>query len=394
MRVDQEAYRIEQVIGEHLGVLRPAQRRGLALWVYGTVLARSGCESAVLAVLLLCGRWDGLRQRLREWLYDGADRAAPCGQDLQVDQSFAPLLAWVLRWWHGSGLALALDATTHQDRFAVLVVSVLYRGCAIPVAWQVRRADARGPWMPEIVALLTALAPAVPPHIVVLVCVDRGLRSVTLWDAIRQQGWHPVLRVQGDTRFTPTGGRLLQARTLIRGSGHAWVGSGRAFARRGAQRDATLVVLWEERQREPWCLLTDLPPRQIGLLWYGLRVWIELGFRVLKSVGWQWEQTRRTDPTRAARHFLVLAVATLWVLAYGTRVEDARRLRRPPGRLRIPPPDTVTFPVRRRVSLFRLGLDALRRHLDRRRLYRSLWFLPEPWPSDPPLLALSFHHHA
>ena len=33
--------------------------------------------------------------------------------------------------------------------------------------------------------------------------------------------------------------------------------------------------------------------------------------KALKSVGWQWQKTRRTDPARAKRHWLVLATATL-----------------------------------------------------------------------------------
>ncbi len=57
---------------------------------------------------------------------------------------------------------------------------------------------------------------------------------------------------------------------------------------------------------------------------YGLRVWIEQGFRPLKRIGWPWQHTRRTDPARVDRHWLVLAVATLWVLAHGTRVGKAR----------------------------------------------------------------------
>ena len=44
------------------------------------------------------GRADdpGSRQDLREWLHDGADRAAPCWVQLDVDACFAPLLRWVL----------------------------------------------------------------------------------------------------------------------------------------------------------------------------------------------------------------------------------------------------------------------------------------------------------
>jgi hypothetical protein len=107
--------------------------------------------------------------------------------------------------------------------------------------------------------------------------------------------------------------------------------------------------------------LTDLAPRQVQQSWYGLRMWIELGFRALKGVGWQWQRTRRTDPERVARHWLVLAVATLWVLGCGTRADDAETLGVAPGRVRVPPdPPTPTGqPV---VGLFQRGLSwALRR---------------------------------
>lgn len=53
---------------------------------------------------------------------------------------FRPLVAWVLHGYTGRRLALALNATTVGDRFVVLAVSVVYRGCAIPVAWTVLRA--------------------------------------------------------------------------------------------------------------------------------------------------------------------------------------------------------------------------------------------------------------
>jgi len=52
---------------------------------------------------------------------------------------FAPLLRWVLRWWSSDEqrLALAMDASNLGQRFTVLAVSVVYRGCAIPVAWAI-----------------------------------------------------------------------------------------------------------------------------------------------------------------------------------------------------------------------------------------------------------------
>src|SRR5512143_3835553 len=84
-------------------------------------------------------------------------------------------------------------------------------------------------------------------------------------------------------------------------------------------------------------------------------MWVELGFKVLKRVGWQWQRTRRTDLARVARYWLILAVATFWVLAYGTRVEDAGRLGVAPAQLRTPPAPLVN-PYPRRFSVFQQRL--------------------------------------
>jgi len=69
------------------------------------------------------------------------------------------LLQWLLAWWPADEprLALALDATTLGKRFTVLVISVVYRGCAIPVAWKVVGAEQKGAWEPHWIQLLTQL---------------------------------------------------------------------------------------------------------------------------------------------------------------------------------------------------------------------------------------------
>ena len=46
MRFPSECYQMEQVIAQYLPELRPSQRRGLALWVYGTILAHSSTQRA------------------------------------------------------------------------------------------------------------------------------------------------------------------------------------------------------------------------------------------------------------------------------------------------------------------------------------------------------------
>ena len=158
MRLPRECYRMKQVIETHLPHLTQTQLTGLAWWVCGATLAGSACQNAVAAALSTRGNWNNLRQYLREWLYDGSDRASPCQTELDVSLSFAPLLRWVLAWWRSGRLALAVDHTLKGDDTTAIVISVLYRGCAIPVAWRIRRANQRGSWMDPIVELLLTLA--------------------------------------------------------------------------------------------------------------------------------------------------------------------------------------------------------------------------------------------
>lgn len=393
MRVPAPCYQVQALLAEVFPHLRPAECRGLALWVVGAILAGSACQTAVVSALRPLGLGpDAARQRLREWTYDGADRAAPCATALDVRGCFAPLLAWVLRLWRGESLPLALDMTSLGRRWVVVAVCVLYRGTAIPVAWQIRPGPGYGPWMAPTCALLQRLAPAVPPTTRVLVLTDRGLWSPMLWRQLRALGWHPVMRVRPDATFAPLGQKRRPAKTLVPGPGHVWVGAGTAFKHREVRQQGTLVVLWAADQPEPWLVLTDLPPDEIGLAWYGLRVWVEQGFRALKSAGWHWERIRRTDPERVARHWLVLAVASVLTAAYGSRVEDADWAGCAPSHFTTPrawPPERV---VARMVNLLTTGRDWLRVGLLRGRWWSRLWLLPAPLPSPAPDLRIHRYH--
>ena len=46
------------------------------------------------------------------------------------------------------------------------------------------------------------------------------------------------------------------------------------------------MALWEDGYKDPWLILTDLPPEASDAGWYGLRAWIEQGFKITKRAGW------------------------------------------------------------------------------------------------------------
>jgi hypothetical protein len=392
MRLPSACYQMQVTIARSLPHLSTAQQGCLAAWVFGTIKARSSGQTAVAAALgNPCDRTaqNRIRQYLREGLYDGADRASPVQNEIVITLCFAPLLRWILAWWQDTHLPLAIDVTYQRDRLMVLAICVLYRGTAIPVGWKVVVAHQKGAWTPHFIRLIDLVAPAVPTTMTVLVLLDAGLRSPRLWRHISSQGWHPMLRLQLTDTFRPTCWRTRRpVKSLVEASDHAWVGTGHAFAK--SPLPGTLIVVWFVGHTEPIAVLTDLDPEAVGISWYSLRMWVELGFRVLKRIGWGWQKTQRTDPARVERHWLVLAMATFWTVAYGTRIEDAAALQRDPARLQSPPKAPVALRSRT-VNLCTVGWNHLRDHLAIGRLWTRLWLRPEPWPADPPSVSITRH---
>src|SRR3989449_6113952 len=151
-------------IMQHLPHLSKPQATVLALWSFGMVLARSCALSAVSSLLAegMQRSEQTVRQRLRAWYDDVPRKRGAKRQALHVETCFPVLLGWVVSWWQGTQLALALDATALGQRFVVLAISVVYRGCAIPVAWVMLPAGAKHAWRREWLRLLRRLPPAHP----------------------------------------------------------------------------------------------------------------------------------------------------------------------------------------------------------------------------------------
>jgi hypothetical protein len=290
----------------------------LALYSFGILLAKASGLSTVALFLgkSLAWPYDALRKRLSEFYKEAQAKSGVQRRDFDVTSCFAPLLRWILSLWSGTRLPLAIDVTNLGERFHVLCVSVVVRGMAIPIAWKVLHGGVKDPWNPHWQTLLNYLKKAVPDDWTVVVLSDRGLESAELFRFLVGLGWHPLMRVKKGGKFKPKGwGNFYLLQPLVGRIGTAFCAEGVAYT--GEQLPCTLVARWDEGHAEPWLILTDLPPEAADAVWYGLRTWIEQGFKILKGGGWDWQKTRMEDPERVERLWLVLAVATLWVVAIG-----------------------------------------------------------------------------
>ena len=379
----------EESVSRHLPHLSRPQAHVLALWSYGMVLAKSCGLTSVAALLadLLGSSLSTLRQQLREWCYDAQDKKGAHRQEVDVTLCFAPLLCWIVSLWPANEcrLALAMDATTLSDRFTVLCISVVYRRCAIPVAWKVMRGGEQGSWEPYWKALFTALQGSVPKHWKVIVLADRGLYAPWLFRHIVRLGWHPFLRINLGGKVRPVGAQKFDwLSTLVPQTGSAWCGLVDCFIQSTLR--CTLLARWDEGYADPWLVLTDLAPQAADVVWYSMRTWIEGGFKDTKRGGWQWHQTKMTDPARASRLWVAIAVATLWVVSVGGEAEanePCSGLEALPE-LHIARRTATKRSQPRLQSCFAQGLRCIFVAVLHRRRLPMGRFLPEPWPTTMP----------
>lgn len=212
---------------------------------------------------------------------------------------------------------------------------------------------------------------------------DRGLYARWLFRQIQTLGWHPFLRINSGGNYRPSGavGFRPLAQAVIQGEA-GWSGAVTCFSSPDCQLAGTLLAHWDSGHTDPWLIVTDLAAQVADVAWSGLRPMIECGGKDTKRGGWHWEQTKMTDPARAPRLWLAIAVATLWGVSVGGSAEATTSVRmvdelpsvaegagRPTGRSRP-----------RMISCFRRGVLLIVATLITTDALPTSSLVPEPWP--------------
>jgi hypothetical protein len=372
--------------------LSKAEAEVLGLLSYG-ILLFNGCGITRLSKGLAkieqvpAGR---LRQRLREFSYEAQAKRGNKRREVDVQVCFPDLLRAVLRGWQGKKeLALAMDASTLGERFTVLSISVMYRGCGIPIAWKIIRAGQEGEWRPYWEGLLATLEGVVPADWKVIVMADRGLYAAWLYQAIVKLGWHPMLRVNeelsfreaGEESFSPMGMRLKRR-------GRGWSGKGE-WSEHGERMKGTVLIRWEKGYEEKIVVVTDLSEKEANAAWYQMRFWIEDEYKDHKSGGWGWQQTKMTDPGRAERQWLARAVAMQIAVLVGGQEEaeeqerKCKHARKRSGKRRVGrPPKPVCRPRGREQSVLMAGQQSIEAAVIRGQEIPVGHVVTEEWPKQ------------
>jgi hypothetical protein len=222
-------------------------------------------------------------------------------------------------------LILVVDETKLKDKLGVMVVALVYKERAIPLAWRIYRAnDAQAypkegqSWM--IIGLLKQVRAGLKTELPVRVLADRGIgTSPLLMRGIMAMGWTFLFRVTKQSKIILEDGRALNFYKQVQKVGESYQASGLVFKKRG-RIPAHVRVIWREGGQEPWALVTNDP--NLSGWEYAQRMWIEEAFRDLKSHGWDLEKASLVSPERMSRLWMILVLAYAWMLLWGAILES------------------------------------------------------------------------
>ena len=278
--------------------------------------------------------------RFRRWLKHDATT---------VDGWFLPVAKALLATLASQPLVLVMDGSVVGHGCVALMLSVVYQGRALPLAWVVVKGK-KGHFPQQThCALLEQLAPLIPAGAEVTLLGDGEFDGTELQAALRKRHWSYVCRtaptllmtVYGKTRpignMAPTRGELLAVRP-------AWLTAEQ-------YGPVSILAIWEASYDEPLYLVTNMRDLDVALALYRKRAHIETFFADQKSRGFHMHKSHLRDPQRLARLLIAACLAYIWVVYLGVcalRDDWLKRLHRQD---------------RCDLSLFRLGLRLLARCL-------------------------------
>ena len=278
--------------------------------------------------------------RFRRWLKHDAHT---------LDGWYLPVAKVLLEQLAQQPILLVMDGSVVGRGCVALMLSVVYQGRALPLAWVVVRGEKGHFPQASHCALLEQIQPLIPPSAEVTLLGEGEFDGTQLQAVLRKLHWQYVCRtapnllmtVYGQTLhigdLAPTRGELLAVRP-------AWMTAEQ-------YGPVSILAIWDAVYTAPIYLVTNMADLDAALAAYRKRAHIETFFSDQKSRGFQLHRSHLCDPQRVARLLIASCLAYLWLVYLGVcalRDDWLPRLHRQD---------------RCDLSLFRLGLRLLARCL-------------------------------
>ena len=306
-----------RTIREALNQLHPAEPKGnpvrhlntLAALINGIVGSKSTNLPAIAAKSPDRAKRESRVKRYSRWM---------ANERIDVEIYFLPYVqALVASLAADRTLLLAMDGSTVGRNCLALMVSVIYKKRALPLAWIVVQGH-KGHFPEEPhVRLLEQVRQIVPEGTDVIFVGDGEFDGITLQATIDAYGWEYVCRTAKNAQLGIEGEHF--SFHEVGAQPGEYLGLPHVTFTQEDYGPVLAIAWWEARYEEPIYLVTNMALIDEACYWYARCARIETFFSDQKSRGFHLHKSHISDPVRLARLMIAACLAYIWIIYLGAQ---------------------------------------------------------------------------
>jgi hypothetical protein len=332
----------------------------LAMLITGIVMGRNAQLSQISAEVPTEAKDKSIEMRLRRWVKHAG---------IDPDIVYMPFARQILAGLSGAPLVLVMDGSQAGRGCMILMVGVLYKNRALPIAWIAYKGKKGHTTAQRHIQALEKVLPLLPEgsEVVLLGDAEYDTTEMLLWMQ-NHTNWQHVLRTSSQI--------YVQEGQNSQPIGEYPLNKGQLFHRQqvGFTQDASvslnLIGWWASRYEEPIFLISNITNPYQACRFYRRRFQIETFFSDQKSRGFHIHKSHLADPARLSRLLIAACLAYIWMICQGLWVIVSNNV------------GLIDRTDRIDKSLFRLGLDWIKCALKRNLHFEPIfWFKPVEFPA-------------
>jgi Transposase DDE domain len=280
----------------------------LAAFISGMVGSKSSQLPSIATKVPERAKPDSRVKRLSRWLDNDA---------ILEEVYFFPYAAMLLHHLALETLVLVMDGSGVGRGCCALLMHVLYKGRALPLAWRVRQCP-KGHCPEDLHIALVELVLELIPAGTQVVCVGDGeFDGITLQETLHEAGWWYACRTSkghtatwDDETFSVAElgacskpGRLIELKEVA--------------VTRAAYGPVMLLCCWAQGHAEPLYVVSNMSSAEEAMDYYAKRFRIETFFSDQKSRGFNIQKSHLPDPQRLSRLLIASCLAYIWIVYLG-----------------------------------------------------------------------------
>jgi len=330
----------------------PGHTITLAMMIAGIVMSKKAQLSEMSSEIPTIAKDKSTEMRLRRWVkHNGIDG----------EMIYLPFAQQILNALSEQELVLVMDGSQVGRGCMVLMVGVVYKRRALPIAWLVYKGKKGHTTAKRHIEALEKVSKLLPEtaRVILLGDAEYDTTEMLLW-VQESTSWNYDLRTSPQIYVTTEGGKqAIGDMALGKNQVVQYLNVG--FTQNTALK-TNLVGWWSDKYDKPIYLISNLTSKYLTCRQYQRRYRIETFFSDQKSRGFHIHKSHLSNPTRVSRLLVAACLAYIWMILQGLQVMEENKA------------GCIDRTERNDKSLFRLGLDWIRHCLK-----RDLEFQPMFW---------------